>query len=212
VKSEQPLYLFHIAHIRYLPLILRSQGFMAVNMRPPAPQGFPRIFHRHLQDRRASTSVPCGPGGTLHDYVPFQFAPRSPMLYAMRRGGVERYEEGQEPILHFVSTVQEVQRARLDFVFTNGHAVVKLTDFFTDPSQLVRIDWQVMKARYWADTVKDPDRARRRQAEFLVHRFFPWDLVTNIGVSSSRMKKQVEQILQKTAHQPGVAIQRNWYY
>ncbi|MGE0685035.1 MAG: DUF4433 domain-containing protein, partial [Candidatus Binatia bacterium] len=122
-------------------------------MRPPAPQGFPRIFHRHLQDRRALTSVPCGPGGTLHDYVPFQFAPRSPMLYAMRRGGVEGYDEGQEPIIHFVSTFQDIQKTGLEFVFTDGHAAVEFTDFFADPSQLDYIDWQVMKARYWADTL-----------------------------------------------------------
>lgn len=212
MKRGQPLYLFHIAHIRYLPLILRSQGLVAANARPPAPPGFPRIFHKNLQERRAQTLVLCGPGGTLHDYVPFQFAPRSPMRYAMWRGGVEGYDEGQEPIIHFVSTFQEVQRAGLDFVFTDGHAAVALTDFFADPSQLDRIDWQVMQARYWADTVKDPDRARRRQAEFLVHRFVPWELVTSIRVINTGMKNQVEELLQYSSHQPGVAIQRNWYY
>src|SRR5262245_35622458 len=95
--------------------------------------------------------------------------------------------------------------AKLAFVFTDGHGTMApLTDFFDDLSQLNRIDWQLMRVRYWADTLEDPDRARRRQVEFLVHRFFPWDLVVDIGVINSRVKKQVEQILQGAKYQPGV--------
>jgi hypothetical protein len=135
------------------------------------------------------------------------------MLYAMRRGNVEGYNEGQEPIVHLVSTIQNVQAAKLPFVFTDGHGTMApLTDFFDDLLQLDRIDWQLMRARYWADTVQDPDRARRRQAEFLVHRVFPWSLITGIGVVNSRMKKQVEQILQGVTYHPGVAIRKDWYY
>ncbi|MGE0684423.1 MAG: DarT ssDNA thymidine ADP-ribosyltransferase family protein, partial [Candidatus Binatia bacterium] len=56
------------------------------------------------------------------------------------------------------------------------------------------------------------DRARRRQAEFLVHRFVPWELVSSIGVVNTYMKNQVEELLRRSNHHPGIAVQRNWYY
>lgn len=43
------------------------------------------IAHNTIQDRRAQTYVPCLPGGNPHDYVPFYFAPCSPMLYAAHK-------------------------------------------------------------------------------------------------------------------------------
>ncbi|UTW68357.1 DUF4433 domain-containing protein [Anaerobacillus sp. HL2] len=44
------------------------------------------------------------------------------------------------------------------------------------------MDWDVMESKYWFDTDDDPDRKRRRQAEFLVLRHFPLELVLGIGV------------------------------
>ena len=51
---------------------------------------------------------------------------------------------------------------------------MRFTDFFDDLKDLDKIDWDLMQSRYWNDTNDDPDRKRRRQAEFLVHEFFPW--------------------------------------
>jgi len=41
---------------------------------------FRLISNEELDHKRAATAVPCGPGGTPHDYVPFHFGPRSPMI------------------------------------------------------------------------------------------------------------------------------------
>ena len=43
------------------------------------------IGMRHIKERRARKIVPIVPGETLADFVPFYFAPRSPMLYAMSK-------------------------------------------------------------------------------------------------------------------------------
>ena len=49
---------------------------------------YTNIAYESIQDRRSIKSVPCGVGGSLHDYVPFYFAPRSPMLYTIHRGNL----------------------------------------------------------------------------------------------------------------------------
>lgn len=170
------------------------------------------IAHHSIRLRRESTVVPCGPGGKLVDYVPFYFAPRSPMLYTIHRNNVEGYSEGQHPIVHLVSSTQAVKESRRDFVFTDGHATMELTEFFDELRHLDRIDWDVMGLRYWYDTDVYPDRKRKRQAEFLVYQFCPWELVFEIGVIDSTMQEQVRANLERTAHQPIVTVRPDWYY
>ncbi|NOQ45953.1 MAG: DUF4433 domain-containing protein [Desulfobulbaceae bacterium] len=204
--------LCHITHIRNLAGIVKN-GFLLSQSRVQAERvGFVSIAHNTLQDRRATTPVPCGPGGTLHDYVPFYFAPRSPMLYAINQGNVEGYDEGQGPVLHLVTSIGSVLDAGVKFVFTDGHGIMAFTDFYDNLQDLDQVDWDLMKASYWADTEEDSDRRRRRQAEFLIHDRFPLQYVEEIGVIDETVQAEVEFIIKASAFQPGITVQRKWYY
>lgn len=165
----------------------------------------------HIQDRRARTIVPCGPGGCLHDYIPFYFAPRSPMLFLIRQGGVTGVAARQEQLVYLVSTVEAVRAAALPFVLTDGHGTMALTDFFAAPDRLDMIDWPLMRATYWRDTAKDGDRKRRRQAELLVHRRMPWRLVDTIVVKTERAAA-VGRRLARAVHVPDVRVEPKWYF
>ena len=90
--------------------------------------------------------------------------------------------EGQEPLIYLVSTVEAIHQAQLDFVFSDGHGIAAFTQWFDDVTKLNQIDWDVVYADYWADTIADMDRQRRKQAEFLVYRFCPWEVLIHIGV------------------------------
>lgn len=132
------------------------------------------------------------------------------MLYVISRGGVEGYAEGQDPVVYLCSTAEAVKKARLRWVFTEGHADIGYTDFFDDLKDLDKIDWNLMKATYWHDTDDDPDRKRRRQAEFLVHEFFPWELVSYVGVYDRSTAESVSKLLEKCG--PEVGVEPGWYY
>lgn len=67
-----------------------------------------------------------------------------------------------------------------------------------------------MREKYWFDSDTYPDRKRRRQAEFLVHQYFPWNLVTKIVVYDAANEKVVGNILK--GQPPPVEIRRGWYY
>lgn len=204
--------IYHITHIDNLESILSEGGLLAYNIMLETQTNYTNIAYQNIQDRRATTDVPCGGGGVLHDYVPFYFAPRSPMLYTISRGNVENYTQGQAAVIHLVSSIENIEAEDLCFVFTDGHAVMTFTDFFDDLNYLGAIDWDVMESRYWNDTNEDKDRKRRRQAEFLVRYFFPSQLITEIGVMNSTIKTQVENILQNFTHKPSVIVRNNWYY
>ena len=200
--------IYHISHIRNLGQILAEEGLHCD--RSAQKLKAINIGHIHIKERRLRRVVPVGPKGTVGDYVPFYFAPRSPMLYAISRSAVEGYTEGQSPVLYLCSTAESVVRGGLRWVFTEGHADMDYTDFFDDLRDLDKIDWKLMEARYWHDTDEDPDRKRRRQAEFLVHRFFPWKLVSYIGVYDQAAAETVRKVLGKANLEIG--IERGWYY
>ena len=205
--------LYHITHADNLPRIVADGGLLCVaDLRQAGQPAYVDIAHGHIQDRRARKRVPCGPGGTLCDYVPFYFAPRSPMLYAISRGAVAGYVGGQKPIIHLVTEAEAIAQAGLPFVFTDGHAVIQISEFFTDLSDLGKVDWALMAQKYWSDTDEDGDRKRRRQAEFLVHKFLPWETIARIGVNTTTLAGQVQQCLQGVAHKPVVTVERSWYY
>lgn len=136
------------------------------------------------------------------------------MLYAIHKGFVLHYHGGQREIVYIVSSLQTVQERALPFVFTDGHPVVNITRFFNRLDELNQVDWRVMRSAAWHDTEIDPDRKRRRQAEFLVHRFFPWEAVEMIAVMDLDTREQVLRYLSDFAQQgtPPVYLRSSWYY
>ena len=205
--------IYHITHINNLPSILKSGGLIANGRLRREGINYLDIAHGGIQDRRARIRVPCGADGVLHNYVPFYFAPRSPMLYAIHKGYVEGYAQGQNPVIHLVFEAEAIEASNLAFAFTDGHAVMAYADFYDDLDTLeFVIDWKLMHSKYWFDTEDDPNRKCRRQAEFLMHQFCPWTLITKIGVINVTIQSQVLQMLQNFNHQPTVTVYPNWYY
>jgi hypothetical protein len=200
--------IYHITSVDNLPGIIKAGGLLC--NRDAKNIEFVNIGHQNIKDRRTRKKVPCGPGGVVADYVPFYFAPRSPMLFTINKGNVEGYTHGQGPIVHLVSSTEAVDAEGLDWVFTEGHAVIDYTDFFDDFADLGKIDWPLMNARYWSDTDADGDRLRRRQAEFLVHGFFPWKLVLGIGVCNTATAQKAQGIVNGKV--PPVEVRQGWYY
>ena len=203
--------IYHITHLNNLISIV-NQGGVCCNSIEIA-RGLPTIgiAHEHIKERRRRRQVTVGPQGTLADYTPFYFAPRSPMLYVIHKDGVDGYTDGQNPIVHLVVYIEDIVANGIPFVFTDGHAEMQVSTQYTDLTNLQKIDWELMEARIWNDTNEYPDRKQRRQAEFLVYQQCPWDLVKEIGVINSRFQAQVLTVLDQLP-QPPITIHRDWYY
>lgn len=101
----------------------------------------------------------------------------------------------------------------MPFVFSDGHGIKAFTRWFSSLDDLAEVDWDATYATMWKDTIEDMDRQRRKQAEFLVHRFCPWDIIESIGVRSRAMQERVERALgaASSAVRP-VRINSDWYY
>ena len=128
--------IYHITHVQNLSSILERGGLLSDAKTEQSGIESVGIAHQHIKQRRARRSVPVCRRGTLADYVPFYFAPRSPMLYAIHRGAVEGYDDGQRSILHLTSTAELVVQSGLPFAFTEGHAEIAFSEFFDDLESL----------------------------------------------------------------------------
>jgi ssDNA thymidine ADP-ribosyltransferase, DarT len=111
-----------------------------------------------------------------------------------------------------VSSAERVRAAGLAFAFTNGHAAMAVTDYWNDLDALANIDWPLMTSRYWFATLQDPDRKRRRQAEFLVHGEFPWALVDGVAARKPAAVGQVRATLERAGFETRTAVRPEWYY
>lgn len=205
--------LYHITHIKNLQSILKEGGLWSDSEREARKMLTESIAHQHIKNRRKRRMVDKAARGFLSDYVPFYFAPRAPMLYSIHHGYVEGYEGGQASILHLVTSIETVTDLCESWCYTDGHAEMYLSKFYDSLDDLNQaVDWNVMRSQYWNDTDEYPDRKRRRQAEFLVHRFFPWSAMLGIGVYNQEMKEKVEQLARDADLEVTCLVKREWYY
>lgn len=111
-----------------------------------------------------------GNGASLGDYIPFYFGYRSPMLYVIQNGfnGVTAIEPSD--IIYCVSSVQKIIDAKIDFLYTDGHATDRFTAFYS-PKEVNgikdQVDFTATNKKFWNDE-KDLDLKRRKEAEFLI--------------------------------------------
>ena len=134
------------------------------------------------------------------------------MLYVINRRNADlQYREGQERIVHLVSTVNDAIAAAQGrpWAFSDGNAGARYTQFCADLGQLNSfVDWRAVEATDW----RDPAVKEHKQAEFLVHDSFPWTSIRGIGVYSPAVRKAVLRVLEQTDHRPAVNVKRSWYY
>lgn len=212
--APQPTPIYRLVHVDNLAALLAQGRLHAPHHAPAHGTPYRTIHDANVQANRRIKDVPCGPGGTVHDYLPFYFGPLSVMLLQLKTGQVAGYNEGQEPLIYLRTTVQAVAQAGCPFVFTDGHGLAKFTRWFDDLAHLDVVDWPLVRDRYWRDTPEDNDRKRRKQAEFLVWQGLDWDLLDGIGVFSASMQQRVRGIISgcPRRRQTPVHVTRDLYY
>lgn len=212
MSIPNPVPVFRLMHVDNVDGCLRRGGMYAPHHIPEDGINYRTIHNIDIQNQRSVCTIPCGVRGTIHDYVSFYFGPRSPMLFQLHTGWVPSYDEGQEPLVYAVSTVDAIVEAGLDFVFSDGHGIAAFSQWYEDIADLDKVDWAAVYVTYWNDTLEDPDRQRRKQAEFLIHVFCPWDVVQEISVLNEAMRQRVTGIIGQHSISTPVRIRQEWYY
>jgi hypothetical protein len=209
-------WILHFTHVDNLPSILAAGGIVCDgNARGGLTQV--EVGDVGIKEMRRSRMVPVAPGGCVGDYVPFYFAPRSPMMFRIacdHRDAIPgRYPDGDRPLAYLVTTVGAVVDAGLTWVAADGNAATATTHFTGDLDDLDSlVDWPLMLAGMWKDTFEDPDRQRRRMAELLVHREVPLAVIRLVAAYSEEHARRARAGL--TGHELAnqVVVRPRWYY
>ncbi|MHB8849003.1 MAG: type II toxin-antitoxin system toxin DNA ADP-ribosyl transferase DarT [Burkholderiales bacterium] len=183
---------------------------------------YENIAHQGAQGARAAKSVPNPPGGNVHDYVPFYFAPRSPMLYAINGGKVLNCNLRQSDIVHFETTVDDV-KGHAPFVFFDRNATLAYSKPYTNLAHLDQIAWDLITeppqmdgfCRYWQNDHSKQhyvDRMEKRMAEFLVKTSVPINAINRIGVIDRSKQDEVIRIVNRYNLNIPVVVMPDWYF
>jgi len=181
----------HFTHIENLPEIL-EHGLLSTNEKDRLGIGHNTIAYNDIQCRRAEMQVPCGTGGLVHDYVPLYFCIRSPMLNAVVTNKIA--DEQLIVYLEFPISIMD----RYSYVFTDASAnTFDPPNFFTDPSDLNRIDWNAVQTWKWSskhDEGNNRPIRQRKMAELLIHRHLPITEILRVVVWNNTFKEDVVKI------------------
>ncbi len=205
--------IYHIVHVDRLPSIIKD-GFLwcdaeIVERSPTGTTiGISGIKQRRLNELALNNH----PGLHVGDCVPFYFCPRSVMLYILYQANrIElTYRGGQGPIIHLQAdlrqTVAWAEKNNLRWAFTLSNAATRYFEDRSDLTQLNEINWSAVRAVDWRNC-RDA-----KQAEFLIEKRFPWELVSRIGLRTPQVRDQVNKALQDASYKPQVEIKAKWYY
>jgi hypothetical protein len=206
--------IYHITHVDNLPSIIREGG-----LRPDSTiiaRGGPSttIGMASIKQRRLTLPVDCHPGDHVGDYVPFYFCPRSVMLYLIHKANHPElpYKGGQGPIVHLeadMDAVVEWARSKgRRWAFSTSNAGTYYTQFRKSLAELSEINWPAVAAMDF----RSSDVKEGKQAEFLLHGGFPWQLVSRIGIYSQGIAARAHAALDAALHRPIIEVRSDWYF
>ncbi len=205
---------FHITHVDNLRGILGDGGLMSDAVLMGRSAAVAGIGMSSIKQRRLMLPVRCHPGDHVGDCVPFYFCPRSIMLFLIHCANHPdlTYRGGQGPVVHLEFDLHDVVTWAVSsgrhWAFSLSNAGSVYAEFRSRLDQLVEIDWDAVEARdFRPRSVKEG-----KQAEFLVHGFVPWQLVSRIGAYSWEVAARASGAISAAVHQPPVAVLPEWYY
>lgn len=213
VPRPRPTQVLHFTRIEHLSSIL-ANGLLSDSTAQARGLLTVEIGNRDIKAQRMRRVVPIPPAGTVSDYVPFYFAPRSPMMYAIHRGNVPTYQDGCGRLIYLVSSLEKLEAAALEVLVTDRNAALSFAEFeqFGPTLSEELVDWELMKAPMWNNTPAFPDRRERRMAECLVYGGVPWPAFAGIAVRTEAIAAEVREIVAAAALDVEVRVRPGWYF
>ena len=210
VPAEPKIY--HIVHVDRLSSIIAENGLWCDAKMAGRSGTGTTIGMNNIKERRLTNALNSHRNLHVGDCVPFYFCPRSVMLYVICQANHSdlSFRGGQGPIVHLEAglrrTVNWAEEHNLRWAFTLSNAGASYFKHRCDLVQLDKIDWHAVRATDWQACKEG------KQAEFLIERRFPWELVSRIGVSSQPVYLQAMAARESARHKPLVEIRPEWYY
>lgn len=179
-------YIFHFTDIRNLDSIIKN-GLLCTNEKNKRGIKHHNIANMIIQERRANMDVTAGPGGKVHDYVPFYFSSLNPMLLKK----LNEKNVDQPGIIYLCIKIDRLDN--VDAVFTDAAAnTIDPPSFYDDVADLNCLNWDLIDSKKWS--VGTAGDKQKKMAEALVYQHVGIGEVDAIVVYNESARKAVEII------------------
>jgi hypothetical protein len=204
-------YIFRITHRNNLPWIMANG--LHCRKSPLKDPNFVAIGNPELIEKRHYAAVDQPPGGTISDYIPFYFTPRSMMALNINTGRNVPKRANSEIII-LVSSLAKLKEAGIEFLFTDRHAssLVPKARFSSNLDHLDRIDWTILQNSDFRRDNDDIDKTSRYQAETLVHKSLPVGQLLGIACCDNEQGIWVDNVAKQYGQQFKVLTKQGWYF
>lgn len=159
-------YVYHMTHKSNLENILQN-GLLSHNKAYLTGVTKTDISDRKVNRRRSK----------VHDYVPFYFNPKNPMLY--KRKNIQS---------EIIILCADRNLLKENFQFTDGNAASNSTKFFNEIKDFEKLNWSIINSDYWSDFI---DGKRIRCSEILIPDKVKTANIMKIICNNSETKKFV---------------------
>jgi hypothetical protein len=203
--------LFRITHRDNLPWLL-ANGLPCASSPLRAPAFIP-IGNADLIEDRARHAVPIAPHGTLADYVPFYFTPRSPMLLNIKTGWKGITKRPNDDIVFMVTSIAQLTAQGVTMLFTDRHAFIRMARWTNEPAELRKmIKWNILRRSDFKNTDAYPDKMDEYQAEALAYGHVPTAALLGLACASEPVKNEVQEMARATGVDTFVDHRPEWYF
>lgn len=202
-EEHENRFAYHFTLVGNLESII-EHGILATKFKNKNKITHEDIANAEIQSRRSSMEVEVGAGGVVHDYVPFYFAKRTPMLLSL----VKSKNIDQPDVIYFAVSINKVLESHVVFSDASANTAIP-PSFYSDPKHLKKLDWEVIDSRKW--TYNDCiGKKNRKMAEMLVYKKVDLCDISHIVVWNESYKKHVEGAL-RDAGVNGISVVTDYY-
>ncbi|OPY16697.1 MAG: HD domain protein [Methanomethylovorans sp. PtaU1.Bin073] len=209
-KEYENRSLYHFTHIENLDSILKH-GLLSQNEKSKLGINHKDISRQRIQEKRSNTIITCGPGGSVHDYVPLFFCKKSPMLSSV----IYNKKADQKCIIYLEFPIQIMDK--YEMVFSDRSANEALNPkFYDDTSNIKMLNWEVIDTSKWNDEYDIPGQtpiAQQKQCEALFYKKLSLSSLKKVVVFNEEARKNVCSLFASNGYDvPFITVEPDDYY
>lgn len=180
-------FIYHFTSLNNLESII-SEGLLSTNLKIENGVDHENIANNEIQERRKTMNVTCGPKGVVHDYVPFYFAKRTPMLLNI----VKSKNIDQIDIIYLAIPIEKVMDREVVFSDASANTAIP-PNFYNNPSELSDLNWDIIDSWRWS--FPDDEERHQKMAEVLIHNKVEITDISHIVVWNKNFKNHIKGVL-----------------
>lgn len=178
-------FFYHFTHVDNIESIVKH-GLLSTNLKKSKGIGHFNVANENIQHRRSQMPVNVGPGGVVHDYVPFYLTTVNPMLLGL----LNRKNIDQQFVVFIAISIEKILEEAVVFTDASANTLIP-PRFFEKPEDLENLNWDLINSPKWG--VEEEQEIHEKMAEVLVYQRVPLEWIDSYIVFNDISKDKIKQ-------------------